>query len=269
MIRTFTKDQLIEQIKEIIQRGWIKSVKEKPDKKNDGAVGNTLETLLGIKENNLPIPNATGWELKGQRSNTSSLVSLKHYDPFPRGTNLITELLLPMYGWPHQKAGTKYPVSEMSFRSTTSALNYTNRGFRIILDRPQQKLRFIFDSTKVDTSDPKINAWLASVNTRIGLGPLSPEPYWGFPDLQRVIGEKVRNSFYVIADSKVDKGVEYFKYVHLCLLSGYSFDKFLYCVENGIIFVDFDARTGHNHGVKFRIKQNNWSNLYSDVQQLI
>ena len=29
-----------------------------------GGVGNTLEDLLGIEENNLPIPNAAEWELK-------------------------------------------------------------------------------------------------------------------------------------------------------------------------------------------------------------
>lgn len=68
---------------------------------------------------------------------------------------------------------------------------------------------------------------------------------------------------------KIENGIEYFKYVYLYLLSGYSFDKFLHCVENGIVFVDFDARSGHNHGVKFRIKQKHWSHLYSDVRKLI
>jgi hypothetical protein len=174
-----------------------------------------------------------------------------------------------MYGWPHQQAGKKYSYSEMSFRSTTSAINFTNRGFRIIADSDQQKLRFVFDSTKADTSDPKINEWLESVRTRIGLGPLNPEPYWGFPDLEHVIGEKVRNCFYVVADSKVENGIEYFNYTDLYLLSGYSFDKFIHCIENGIIFVDFDARSGHNHGVKFRIKQKHWSHLYSNVKKLI
>ncbi|HEY6042021.1 MAG TPA: MvaI/BcnI family restriction endonuclease [Anaerolineae bacterium] len=39
------------------------------------------------------------------------------------------------------------------------------------------------------------------------------------------------------------------------LLSGYTFESLLSCIEEGIIFVDFDARTKHNHGTKFTIKQ--------------
>ncbi|MDH4262220.1 MAG: MvaI/BcnI family restriction endonuclease [Spirochaetia bacterium] len=31
---------------------------------NHCGIGNTLEDLLGITENNLPIPNAAEWELK-------------------------------------------------------------------------------------------------------------------------------------------------------------------------------------------------------------
>jgi hypothetical protein len=83
VIKVITKEQLIEEIRKVTQRGWIKSVKRTRNVRNDGAVGNTLEKLLGIPENNLPIANANGWELKGQRLHTSSLVTLKHYEPFP------------------------------------------------------------------------------------------------------------------------------------------------------------------------------------------
>jgi hypothetical protein len=41
-------------------------------------VGNTLEDLLGIVENNLPTPDIEGWELKCQRLVTSSLLTLFH-----------------------------------------------------------------------------------------------------------------------------------------------------------------------------------------------
>ena len=57
------------------------------------------------------------------------------------------------------------------------------------------------------------------------------------------------------------------KTIHLLILSGYSFDKFLSCIERDIIKVDFDARTHHNHGVKFRLKQNEWKELYAEVKQ--
>ena len=74
MSASYTKDSLIETLKEIRNQGWIESKRHG----NDGGIGNTLEELLGIEENNLPIPNASEWELKCQRSNTSSLTTLLH-----------------------------------------------------------------------------------------------------------------------------------------------------------------------------------------------
>jgi len=249
-----------------MSKGWHSSVKKTIDTRNDGAVGNTLEKLLEIKENNLPIPNTREWELKGQRKNSSSLITLKHIEPSPRALKIVSKILLPYYGWPHRLAGEKYPKNELSFRSTTRADEFTNRGFKIEVDRCNQKVRFIFDHSKADNTDPEIIKWLKSVKERIGLGPLYPEPYWGFEDLKYSIGEKIKNCFFVVADSKIEGGHEYFKYQNLYILSGFSFDKFLNCLENGYILIDFDARTGHNHGTKFRIRQNHWIYLYESVE---
>jgi len=268
-MKLYTKEQLITAMREIFRQGWHKSVKKTRDTRNDGAVGNTLETLLGLEENNLPIPNAREWELKGQRSHTSSLVTLKHIEPSPTAVKIVSKLLLPLYGWKHQYAGKKYPSTEMSFRSTTSANDYTIRGFTVLVDRNQQKIRFLFDSTKVKVSDPEIASWLKSVEKRTGLSPVVPEPYWGFADLKYAIGSKISNCFYVIADSKVEKGHEFFLYKELFILSGFSFEKFIDCIEAGGVLIDFDARTGHNHGTKFRIRQGHWKDIFSDIKRAI
>jgi len=267
-MNSYTKEDLIKRICEISKNGWHKSVKKTINARNDGAVGNTLEKLLGLEENNLPIPNMQEWELKGQRSQTRSLVTLKHIEPSPRGLKIVVNRLLPHYGWKHKEAGKKYKDDEKSFRSTTSATGYTNRGFRLILDRSQCKLRFVFDAKQADVSDPDIKGWLKSVEERVGLGPLDPEPYWGLKDLEFEIGSKVKNCLYVVADTKVDNNQEFFRYVKLYVLSGFSFNNFLECIENGEVLVDFDARTGHNHGTKFRIKQNCWYKLYAHVEEI-
>lgn len=263
-----SKEELIDSIKSISKSGWHESVKKTKDTRNDGAVGNTLEKLLGIDENNLPIPNAREWELKGQRLHTSSLVTLKHIEPSPRAARIVPNLLLPKYGWKHKKAGEKYPDDEMSFRSTTSASSFTNRGFRITVDRNEKKIKFVFDYSKVDTSDEEIKLWLSKVKNRIGKGPLSPEPYWGFDDLKFAVGTKLKNCFYVIAESKVIDRHEYFRYDSLLMLSEFSFEKFLSCIEKGVVLIDFDARTGHNHGTKFRLKPESWSKVYNDVRKV-
>jgi hypothetical protein len=268
-MKIYTKDELIQSIREISSRGWHRSVKATIDTRNDGAVGNTLEVLLGIEENNLPIPNMHEWELKGQRLHSKSLVTLKHIEPSPRASKIVANLLLPFYGWTHKDAGNKYPTTEMSFRCTMSATTFTNRGFRLIVDRNQGKLRVQFDPSFADVHDPSIVEWLESVERRIGLGRLNPEPYWGFEDLRYEIGSKIKNCFYVIAQSKIENGHEWFKFETLVVLSGFSFERFLQCVEDGIVVVDFDARTGHNHGTKFRIRQNHWTSLYSNVDYIV
>ena len=156
----------------------------------------------------------------------------------------------------------------MSFRSTTSGDKFTNRGFKILVDREHKKLRFIFEATQADTKNHEISIWLESLKNRVGLGPLNPEPYWGFEDLRYAIGEKIKNCFFVIADTKIENGHEFFKYEHLIILSEFSFDNFLNCIEKGYVLIDFDARTGHNHGTKFRIRQNHWKYLYNKVEEI-
>lgn len=108
-MKIYTKPQLIKKLKEISQQGWI------PNNRygNTGGIGNTLEDLLGIEENNLPIPNATEWELKAQRMATNSLTTLFHLEPSPTAIKFVPRVFLPRYGWKHQEAGKKYPKTEL------------------------------------------------------------------------------------------------------------------------------------------------------------
>ena len=123
---TYTKESLIEDLKTIRSQGWIKSTRPPG---NSGAVGHTLEDLLGIEENNLPIPNAAEWELKTQRINK----------------------------------------------------------------------------------------------------------------------------------------IEHFHYQDIFVLQKFSPDKFIEAIAKGLILVDFDARTRHNHGTKFRMRKNALPDLYENV----
>ena len=220
---------------------------------------NTLEDLLGIEENNLPIPNASEWELKTQRSNTGSLTTLFHMEPSPRALKFVPQIFLLKYGWPHQEAGTRYPSNEMSFRQTISGKDYSDRGFKVVIDRSSRKVLISFDSSNVSE---RHSEWLVSVNHRIGLGELDPQPYWGFDDLFHKAGTKLHNCFYVIADVKRVSGEEYFHYSKIYMLEKLSIEKFLQALDDNKILVDFDARTGHNHGTKFRLRQNCLPDLY-------
>jgi len=49
------------------------------------------------------------------------------------------------------------------------------------------------------------------------------------------------------------------------MLQKLSLEKFLEAIEQAAILVDFDARTGHNHGTKFRLRQDKMPLLYEHV----
>lgn len=255
-MKIHTKESIIEELIKIRNMGWIPSARPG----NVGSVGNTLEDLLGIEENNLPIPNATEWELKCQRSDTSSLVTLFHMEPSPRALRFVSKVFLPLYGWQHQEAGGRYEVSEMSFRQTISGNQRSDRGFMVIVDRSQRKVLISFDSNSVH---PRHRDWLDSVSARVGLGELNPQPYWGFDDLRNKAGTKILNCFYIQAETKRERGKEYFRYSSIMILQDFSIDGLLSGIEQGFVYVDFDARTGHNHGTKFRLRQDKFPLLYS------
>lgn len=260
-MKIFTKNELIAELRKIKNLGWIRN--NRPG--NVGGVGNTLEDLLGIEENNLPIPNAAEWELKCQRENTTSLTTLFHIEPSPRALKFVPQIFLLKYGWPHDEAGEKYPDNEMSFRQTIGGKNRSDRGFKVVIDRRERKVLISFDSKAVDN---RHKDWLKSVKKRIGLGELNPQPFWGFDDLFHKAGTKLHNCFYVIANSKMENGVEYFFYNKIMMLSNLSLEKFLQAIENNKILVDFDARTGHNHGTKFRMRQNALPELYETATEI-
>jgi len=52
------------------------------------------------------------------------------------------------------------------------------------------------------------------------------------------------------------------------ILQGFSLNGLLSGIEQGYVYVDFDARTGHNHGTKFRLRQNQFPLLYSQKTEI-
>ena len=251
----YTKPALIAKLKEISAMGFIPNAR----KGNAGGIGNTLEDLLGIKENNLPIPNAAEWELKAQRLNSTSLTTLFHTEPSPRAIRFVPQVLLPKYGWSHQEDGKKYPKGEMSYRQTIHGNSRSDRGFKVVVNRKERKILISFDAGSVDIRHKK---WLEVIKKHAGLGELNPQPYWGFDDLEHKAGTKLLNAFYVQAEVKKVRNKEHYHYMKVMMLQKFSFERFLKALEEGKILVDFDARTGHNHGTKFRMRQDCLPILY-------
>lgn len=267
VLKSISKEELINRFNEIYAQGWILNQRGN----NDGAVGNVLEDLLGIPENNLPIPNAAEWELKAQRANASSLLTLFHMEPSPRAFKVVPNILLQKYGWPSAEAGKKYPIDEKSFRATLNAKNFIDRGFKVNVNDEQKRVEIIFDSTK---TAERHNEWIRTVKKRVGhTDNFDIVPYWGFDDLFHKAGIKLMNYFYVRADEKREyeggKRRSYFLYNYVLKLSQFNQSKFIDAIRHGKIYIDFDARTGHNHGTKFRMHYNDIPLLYKNAEVII
>ena len=261
-VEFFTRDSLIQRFMEIRDSGWV----ENTQRGNDGGPGNILENLLGIPTNNIPIPDASGWELKTQSKNTTSLISLSHKEPEPRNEKVVQRFLLPNYGWSHSEAGQKYPADEKSFRQTMNGATYTDRGFKVTVNRDLRRLEVEFNSAMV--SD-RHRQWLDMVNARVGLGPLEITPYWKFNDLYLSIGRKFYNCFLVRYDVKREGGTEFLHFNEAYMLKNVDIDKFIDCIESGKVKVEFDARTHHNHGTKMRMMFRDIPYAYNEVVRVM
>jgi len=266
-LQPISKEELIRKFHQIYEQGWIKNTRAG----NDGAVGNLLEDLLGIPENNLPIPNAAEWELKAQRARTTSLTTLFHSEPSPTALSMVPNVLLPVFGWPHREAGAKYPKTERSFRATLNASQFSDRGFTVNVNDKERKIEILFDASHVES---RHDQWLLNVKRNLVEIPnANIVPYWGFSDLFHRVASKLHNCFYVRAQEKVEsvngRRQSFFWYNYVLMLSDLNEDCFIQAFRDGKIYVDFDARTGHNHGTKVRINHRDVPSLYKHSKVII
>ena len=160
----YTLETLVKKLKSDVIGRWHKEGRVG----NDGSAGNTLEDLLGVAENNLRLPDWGNIELKTKRKESQSLVTLLHREPQPQAS--IPKLLLSL-GWKHQSAGTKYPSDELSFRSTTRANSFSDRGFAVKLS--EDKISLVFEPSEINFSATDrtktyrtYNDWLNDVENR-------------------------------------------------------------------------------------------------------
>lgn len=252
-MRRLSKEQMIAEFKKVKAMGWIQSVRPL----NVGGIGNTIDQLLGFPENNLPIADTAQWELKSHRQRSASLITLLHMEPQPRSAYIVPRLLIPFYGWPDKK----HPEG-LCFHQTLRATQFTDRGFKIEIDADLQRVAVVFHAEKVESHH---QGWLQTVDNRIGLGPLEPQPYWDLQQLSLNISTKMLNTFFVSTDTRRTGEGEMFKIESIMILQGFSFELFLQALETGVARVDFDSTFYHNHGTKYRIYDRDLPALYRYV----
>jgi len=204
----------------------------KSQRRGDGAAGNTFEDELGLEENNIAAPDIEGNELKVKRKGASGLQTLFNKE----GKWQIKQIeFLEQYGFPH----TKY-IGEKTAQSTVTQLP-NKRGYYYESDN-----NYLY----VKVGDVIIVKW-------------------DWNELVEQFGKKFPNCIKVLAETKKEKGIEYFHYDEAYLFKGTTKEKFRELIEDDLITIDFRLRTRYNegksvrnHGTGFRIKHEDMDKLF-------
>lgn len=238
---------------------------------NDGNQGNTLEKLLGVEENNLRLPDLGDIELKTRKAETGSLITLFHKEPKPSRS---IPKLLQCLGWKHKEAGVRYGEDEMSFRSTTYAHRYSKRGFTIDLNK--ERIEFIFDPEQVKCTEKDVSSsfltygdWLSDVESRaLHYTDVLPV-FWERKDFEAYCLTKLNQTLMCTLKTRKIGGVDHFKVVDAIIMSGFLSERLERLFDGGFVAIDFDARTGHNHGTKLRVQKDKIGELFEFSEKIL
>ena len=233
MDMTQLKEKLKDQLSEIHQRGYIVSLRGGPT-----GVGKTMETLLGVKENNLRTPDLGNIEVKCKRIKSRSRVTMFTSD---EGVWKIEQKeLIKKYGYCKNEQWRLYNTAKKS--------KPNSRGFFVKVD--QDAVRFC----NID-----------------GLRAIE----WQLEVLIEELKEKLSNALLVHADHRRNsEGKEEFWYNEAYLLTGIIVEKFIEYMKNGTIVIDLRMHIKKNgvfrgHGTGFRLYRRYWDSCFNNTEQLL
>lgn len=226
-------------LEKIKSKGFIKSLRS-----GDTGIGFTLETELGIVENNLQIHDLS-WEgepieLKAQRKTATSNITLFTKEGV-KGTYDDVSLL--------KKYGYSDVDGKTALRITITTKTFNPQGFKLAIDKNKKTLNIIHKNDGV--------IW-----------------YYTIPSIMEKLSKKLSsNLLLVFADSRKKGTTEYFHFNEAYFLSKLSDTNFIKLLEEGKLVVEFrmflrDNGTARNHGTGFRLNERYLKELYKRMETL-
>lgn len=231
------KQDLIKRLREIKAMGFVPSMR-----KGNTGIGYTFERLLGISENNIPIPDLGGRiEIKTTRLNSKSMLTLF---TFNKG------------------------VWRINLKELVSTYGYEDRNGRI-------GLKF----TLYCNSDSKSTPLKMRLNENIHTLELidgETEDVIGSYSLYVTVGkfmQKLGRVLYVLAETKKENSIEYFHFKEFYLCQEPDYEKFIKAIKERNIAIDIRMHlkpngSVRNHGTGIRVKPEYFTELYRKVEKL-
>ena len=228
MVKSLTINELKKRLVVLERKGFISSLRT-----HNTGIGHTLERFLGLKENNISLPDLGKLELKSQRIESASLITFFTKKP----DDELNSKLLKKFGYPREKDGLRV------LHQTIAARKANKQGFR--LSSANSKLIILRNKEYVFSYDKAKLRML--FEKKFGMGVLL-----------------------VLANSR--KGAhdkEYFHYQEAYILKRGSFEKFLQYLFYDIRIGRYPDGRPHDHGSAFRIRKTNLPNIFKIYRKLI
>lgn len=229
-----SKIDIVEELKKLFKRGFIKSLR-----RDNTGIGYTLETELGIKENNEGEPDLVykelPVELKSQRISASSRVTLM--TKTPHWKPLKAKEIIEEFGYEN---GDGRPALKITIRTK----GYEPNGFKLEIDKKANRLNIIQKDYKGVVA------------------------YFDIGELMDCIRKKLyENLLLVLTERKIIKGNEYFRYKKAILSTHLNEESFEKLLNEGLIVFEFrmHIKSGgiRDRGPAFRISRNHIHKLYA------
>ncbi len=225
-----TLDEFIKAFAKLKSQGWVKS-----ERHGSTGIGQTLEKLLGISENNIASPDLGKIELKAHRINSSSMITLFTF-------NRRVWKMKPL------DAIRKYGSLDQNGR-----------------------LGMYYTMSKKPNSQ---GLYLQIKNDTVSVQHTSGEAIaeWEIEALVERFIKKIPALLLVSADSKIEDDKEWFKFQTAKLLSGTSEKIIREQINQGNILLDLrlhdKGASVRNHGTGFRVFEENLPLLFETIRDL-
>lgn len=235
---------LYKKLKLIESYGWIKGMN-----KGKGSAGLTLENLLGISQNEFPIPDFMNIELKTKKNNCVRPITLFSAVPDGPGFHEV-ERLRCEFGYPHLSFD-KYKVLGCNICCNRTTKIKSGFYLKLYVNREFKKILIIIYDKNMNLVEQKT--------------------YWDFDTLEKKINQKLKYMAFISYISKKENDRIYFKYIRSEFLELRDFETFIDLIESGRISLNIKIgiytdikRFGktYDHGSGFVISKYNLNKLY-------
>ena len=231
-----TLTELTKKLMEISKLGYVKSLR-----KGNTGIGYTFEYLIGLDETNIPIPDIGGRvEIKTSRKDSSSLVTLF---TFNRSVWLKKQReIIECFGYKDSK-GRKALKSTIFFNKPNSL------GLFLEIDESKNVIKLLSPTKEM----------LAEWDVYVIVG---------------VFSSKLSRLLFVLADRRINNGVEEFFYYEAYLLTEPNPRNFLNAFKNSLVGIDLrmhlrENGSVRNRGTGFRMREKDMIELYANKRKLL